>query len=313
MTETRRLFLILNGKSAPREDVRAAVAAVRDAGHELEVRVTYEPGDVARFVGEALGLGARPDVIVAGGGDGTLNQVVAALLEADEPADAAASGYPAVGVLPLGTANDFAVGLELPADDPGAALRLCAEGEIRTIDAARINERVFVNLASGGTVTQITREADPRAKRLFGGAAYLIAGASHIGRLAPSTARFSAEGFSWEGEFLAMAIGNGRLAGGGVPLCPEARLDDGLLDLTLFPQPDADHVLGLLSRLLHETEAPVESYAKTTRFSSLTVESDAELSLNLDGEPMQAKSLKVEVLPGAVRFVTGPAPKGLVS
>ena len=101
--------------------------------------------------------------------------------------------------------------------------------------------------------------------------------------------------------------------GGGVPLCPEAQLDDGLLDLTLFPQPDADHVLGLLSRLLHETEAPVESYAKTTRFSSLTVESDAELSLNLDGEPMQAKSLKVEVLPGAVRFVTGPAPEGLVS
>lgn len=110
-----------------------------------------------------------------------------------------------------------------------------------------------------------------------------------------------------------MAIGNGRLAGGGVPLCPEARLDDGLLDLSLFPQPDADHVLGLLSRLLHETEAPVESYAKTARFSSLTVESEAELSLNLDGEPMSADTLHVEVLPGAVRFVTGSAPDGVLS
>jgi lipid kinase YegS len=313
LTETRRLFLILNGKSAPREDVRSAVTRVRDAGHEVAVRVTYEPGDVARFVGEALGAQPRPDVIVAGGGDGTLNQVVAALLEKGGEGDAAQPEAPAVGLLPLGTANDFAVGLELSTDDPAQALRVCAEGEIRKIDAARINERVFVNLASGGTVTKITRDADPRAKRLFGGAAYLIAGASHIGRLAPSRARFSADGFSWEGEFLAMAIGNGRLAGGGVPLCPDAKLDDGLLDLTLFPQPDADHVLGLLSRLLHETDAPVESYAKTTRFTSLTVESDAELSLNLDGEAMSADRLEVEVLPGAVSFVTGSAPEDVFS
>ncbi len=288
--------------------MRLAVARVRDAGHEVLVRVTYEPQDVARFVGEALCAQPRPDVIVAGGGDGTLNQVVAALLAADAGPDDVA-----VGVLPLGTANDFAAGLALPAEDPAAALAICAEGEIRTIDAARVNERVFINLATGGTVTQITREADPRAKRLLGGAAYLVAGASHIGRLSPSKARFSADGFSWEGDFLAMAIGNGRLAGGGVALCPEARLDDGLLDLSLFPQPDADHVLGLLSRMLSETEAPLESYAETARFSSLTVESDAQLSLNLDGEPMSADRLKVEVLPGAIRFVTGAAPEGLLT
>ena len=88
MTETRRLFLILNGKSAPREDVRSAISRVRDAGHEVAVRVTYEPGDVARFVGEALGADTRPDAIVAGGGDGTLNQVVAALLDTDGQAQA---------------------------------------------------------------------------------------------------------------------------------------------------------------------------------------------------------------------------------
>ena len=216
-----------------REDVREAVERLREEGHEVRVRVTYDGDDATEFAQEAVRRepGERPQVIVAGGGDGTVNQVVAAALEADPATDCA------FGVLPLGTANDFATGLGLPVDDLVAALKLCATGTPRPIDVGRINGRVFVNVASGGSVTRITRETDPRAKRLLGGAAYLIAGASRLGELSPMRAAFTADGFSWEGDFIAMAIGNGRLAGGGVPLCADARIDDGRLDLTLFPQP----------------------------------------------------------------------------
>jgi lipid kinase YegS len=295
----RRMHLILNGKSSQREDVRAAVERVREQGAELEVRVTYDAGDAALFAREAVRreAGEQPDVIVAGGGDGTLNQVVAAALSAN------AATSCAFALLPLGTANDFAAGLDLPVE-PYAALALAASGTPRKIDIGRINERVFVNVASGGTVTRITRETDPRAKRLLGGAAYLIAGASRIGELTPSRASFSADGFSWEGQFLAMAIGNGRMAGGGVPLCAEAKVDDGRLDLTLFPQPEADNVLSLLSSLLREPDGNLQGYARRASFTSLRVEAEEELSLNLDGEPMSASRLDVRVEPGALRFVT---------
>lgn len=297
----RRLLLILNGKSSQREDVREAVERLREEGHEVRVRVTYDGDDATEFAQEAVRRepGERPQVIVAGGGDGTVNQVVAAALEADPATDCA------FGVLPLGTANDFATGLGLPVDDLVAALKLCATGTPRPIDVGRINGRVFVNVASGGSVTRITRETDPRAKRLLGGAAYLIAGASRLGELSPMRAAFTADGFSWEGDFIAMAIGNGRLAGGGVPLCADARIDDGRLDLTLFPQPEAEHLMTLLSGLLREADSQFDGYARKASFTRLTIEADEEIAINLDGEPMSANRLDVSVEPGALRFITG--------
>lgn len=296
----RRLILILNGKAAPREDVRAAVEAVRAAGHELEVRVTYDGDDAPRFAAEAvLRQERKPDVIIAGGGDGTVNQVIAAALDTD------AGTSCAFGVLPLGTANDFATGIGLPVEDLEAALMLCATASPRPIDAGRINGRLFVNVASAGSVTRITRETDPRAKRLLGGAAYLIAGASRLGDLVPSRARIEGDGFSWEGEFVALAVGNGRLAGGGVPLCANARYDDGLLDLALFPRPDAERMLSLLSHLLSEGSGSLDGLVRTHRFRRLVIEADEELAVNLDGEPMSADRLEVEVIPAGLKFVTG--------
>ncbi|WP_349357488.1 lipid kinase YegS [Stappia sp.] len=299
MTASRDLFLILNGKAAARDDVRAAVEAVRAAGHGVEVRVTFDPEDATRFVGElaARASADRPDVVVAGGGDGTVNAVVSQAVAQD-----CADGL-AFAVMPLGTANDFARGQGIPTEDPQAALTLAAEGAARAIDLGRINDRLFVNLASGGTVTHITREADPRAKRVLGGVAYLLAGASRLGELTPSQARFEAEDFRWEGRFLAMAVGNGPMAGGGVTLCPEAVLDDGLLDLTILPYPDMEGVLPSLSEIFNGTGDEARRIAERTRVRTLTIDSAAPLAINLDGEATSATRIEVEVLPGAVSFV----------
>lgn len=295
----RRLLLVLNGKAASDEAVREAVQAVRGAGHGVEVRVTYDAADAGRFAAEAVTSDDCPDVLVAGGGDGTLNEVVAAALEA------CAAPRCAFGVMALGTANDFAAGLGLPVGDPIAALTACATALPRPIDAGRVNGRLFVNMASAGSVTRITRETDPRAKRLLGGAAYLIAGASRIGDLAPSRARIEADGFVWEGEFVALAVGNGRLAGGGVPLCRDALIDDGRLDMTLFPRPDAERSFSLISALLDRDGGGESGYALTHRFTSMTVEAEDDLAVNLDGEPMSARRLRIETVPGALRFITG--------
>src|SRR5262249_53730094 len=136
----RSLRVIVHGKAAGNELLRSAVGQVRQRGHRVEVRVTWEPGDAVRFAAEAVAAG--PDAVVAAGGDGTLNEVVNGVV---------AEGLPArcpVGVLPLGTANDFATACGIPADDLTAALLLAAEGTPTPIDLGRVNGRVFVNVAS---------------------------------------------------------------------------------------------------------------------------------------------------------------------
>jgi lipid kinase YegS len=179
-----------------------------------EVRVTWEPGDAARLTTEAVAqaIGGRIDCIVAGGGDGTINEVFAAAYEAGLPAECS------LGILPLGTANDFAHSAGVPVRNLTTALRIAATVPPRLIDLGLVNGKPFVNLVSGGFGSRVTVETDPRLKRRLGGFAYVFTGVSRFAELSANRGRFRAEGFSWEGPFLALAIGNGRQAGGGMPV-----------------------------------------------------------------------------------------------
>jgi len=162
-----RARLILNGKKADRLDVRAAVANLRGAGHDLEVRVTWERGDAARMVAEAAVDGVPR--VIAGGGDGSINEAATGLLAL--PADQ----RPALGILPLGTANDFATACGIPAE-PAAALQLALTGEPAGIDAGRCNDGIFVNVASGGFGAEITADTPVALKNFLGGGAYTLMG-----------------------------------------------------------------------------------------------------------------------------------------
>lgn len=99
-------LLILNGKSAGDETLRTAIALLRDEGMDIQVRVTWEKGDAGRYVKEAQQLGV--DTVIAGGGDGTINEVATALV------NCTGDNIPALGILPLGTANDFATSAGIP-------------------------------------------------------------------------------------------------------------------------------------------------------------------------------------------------------
>jgi diacylglycerol kinase family enzyme len=98
--------LILNGKMAGNDAFRAAVARQREGGHRIGVRVTWEKEDARRFVSEAGSV----DLLIAAGGDGTLNEVLHGLM------DLSKASRPSLGIVPLGTANDFAVGCGIPRD-----------------------------------------------------------------------------------------------------------------------------------------------------------------------------------------------------
>ena len=232
-----KIRIILHGKAAGDARVRTAVHTLRRDGHFVEVRVTWEPGDAARLTAEAIAEAAATKInsIIAGGGDGTVNEVFATAYAAGLPKDCC------LGVLPMGTANDFAQAAGIPLGDPTAALRLVASGPLQWIDVGLFNSKPFVNVVSGGFGSRVTVETDPELKRRLGGMAYLLTGISHFAELSANRGSFRAEDFFWEGRFVAVAIGNGRQAGGGVPLCPEALVDDGLLDLMSCPNWIARH------------------------------------------------------------------------
>jgi lipid kinase YegS len=282
--------VILNGKAAGDASVRTAVGALRNDGHIVEIRVTWEAGDAAQFTAEAVSAAAagKIDCIVAGGGDGTVNEVFAAAYKAGLPEGCC------LGILPLGTANDFARSTGVPSRDPAAALKLAASAPARRIDLGLLNGRPFVNLVSGGFGSRVTVETDPELKRRLGGLAYLITGLSRFPELAPSRGSFRGDGFSWEGRFFAMAIGNGRQAGGGVPLCPDALVDDGLLDLTILPELDHAARLDAFAHLLREGAASIRGKLVTARSSWIEYQSRDELNVNLDGEPEVSGHFRVE-------------------
>ena len=256
-----RLRIILHGKAAGNADVRAAVGRLRQEGHVAQVRVTWEPGDAQRLTAEAVAQagGGCIDCIVAGGGDGTINEVFAAAYAAGLPAGCS------LGILPLGTANDFADAAGVPVQDPLAALQLAASAAPQLIDIGLLNDKPFVNLVSGGFGSRVTVETDPELKKRLGGVAYVLTGISRFAELSANGGRFRADGFSWQGRFVAVAIGNGRQAGGGVPLCPDALVDDGLLDLTILPELERSARLDAFARLLREGAASIRADLVTAR------------------------------------------------
>jgi lipid kinase YegS len=296
--------IILHGKAAGDARLRTAVYALRKDGHVVEVRVTWEAGDATRLTGEAVAQAgpAKLDCIVAAGGDGTINEVFAAAYAARLPDGCS------LGIIPLGTANDFAHAAALPIADLTAALRIAASAPARSIDVGLLNDRVFVNLVSGGFGSRVTVETDPKLKQRLGGLAYAVTGIAHFSELAENRGTFRAEGFSWQGPFLALAIGNGRQAGGGMRLCPDALIDDGLLDLTILPALDRPARLDAFAHLLREGAAAIRNKLITARSPWIEYQSEHDLNVNLDGEPAVLSRFRVECRRHALPVRLGESP-----
>ena len=293
----RSIELILNGKSAGRPEVRSAVQAVRAKGHPVEVRVTWEAGDADRFAREAAQRNV--EVVVAGGGDGTVNEVVAALCQV------APASRTALGVLPLGTANDFAHGCGIPCDDLTAALELCATGAARKIDVGVCNGRPFVNVASGGFGAEVTATTPPKMKQALGGAAYSLMGLITALKLTPYRGTLTTPEGTVAGELLLLAVCNGRQAGGGYVVGPQARLDDGLLDVLVVPNVSVDAWGQVLHDLINLGQQPGER-VKYLQVPSLEITAERPLYINLDGEPLLDSHFQFQVLPKRLSAILPP-------
>ena len=299
-----RWRLVINGKAAGDEPLRAAVAAMRAAGVRISVRVTWEAGDAERYVAEAIADGV--DTVVAAGGDGTLSEVATTLAHREERA----GDLPALALVPLGTANDFAAaaGIPLPA---AAALAVARDAPAWPVDLLRIRSGDIdgdgaihwcANLASAGFGTQVTLATNEGLKKILGGLAYLLTGIASLGRIDAIPARIRGPEFEWSGEFIALGIGNGRQAGGGQVLCPGAVLDDDLLDLTVVPSLEGAVGATLATLFTRGRRAALDRVAVRARLPWVELEADAPFVLNLDGEPVESDRFRIDCVAGRVRM-----------
>ena len=287
-----RIGLVINAEQPAVETLREVVEALREAGHEVHPRLTFEKADATRQAREVAGLGC--ELVVAAGGDGTLNEVVNGLHEFALTAGADARP-PRLGVIPLGTANDFAGSLQIPPDIP-LAMDVAVRGHARPVDVAMVNDRCFINVSTAGFGAEATEETSDEIKNALGPLAYVITGVRKFATLEPSEARFTDGELIHEGGFLLFAVGNGGRTGGGNWLTPRADLADGKLDLCIVLEMSRVEFMRLLPDLRTGKHLghPRVIYRQVER---VEIDSVEELSVNADGEPLSAHKLVYRMSP----------------
>lgn len=272
----KRARLIYNPTSG-REEIRRLLPDVLERldrhGIETSCHATTGEGDATREAAWAVERGY--DIIIAAGGDGTLNEVVNGM--------AGLNTLPPLGVFPMGTTNDFARAMGIPRRWEDYC-DLVIENKTRPIDIGRVNGRHFINIAGGGTLTELTYEVPSKLKTLIGQLAYYVKGVEKMVSLSPTQLIIDAEGYDIvEGEFMLFLIANSNSVGGFEKLAPDARIDDGLLDVIAVKKCNLAEFIRLVSLALRgdHLDDPHVAYFKTPRMS---VTSPGQVQLNLDGE-----------------------------
>ena len=287
-TTRKELMLVIHGQRADSDALRHLVSWVRDKGHSVDPRVTWETGDGIRFARDGATRGV--DAVVAVGGDGTINEVVNGLDGSDVP----------LGIIPMGTANDFARQAGIP-DDPDHAMDVVLRRAPRTIDTAELNGRRFLNVSSGGVAAETTAETPAEAKEQLGPLAYAITGVRKLAELQPRRAHVTGPGIDLQAEFLLFAVGNARKTGGGACITPRALVTDGLLDLCLIEAMPRAEFAKLLLRI-KKGEHLDGDHVRYLQIPSVTIAADGPVTVNVDGESSEATTLSYRVRPKDLRI-----------
>lgn len=273
---------------------RAAVAELPD----WEVREAGEER-TAMVIRAAVDEGVRR--IVAAGGDGTVSLVANGLAEAE------ALDLVALGVLPLGTANDYARSLGLPLD-PEEAIEVIRTGRARRVDLGHVDglgSRWFVNVAVGGFGGRVNERVASEKKRVWGPLAYLRTAAEEIAN--PERYRLHArlDDEEMEVEALHVIVANGTRSGGNIPVAPDARLDDGLLDVVLVPALELPDLIALAPRFLAGGHVKDDRLV-VRRVSEARFRAEPPMPFGADGEPLGSGMVEFGVAENALAVIVPP-------
>ncbi|KAB8332456.1 lipid kinase [Scytonema tolypothrichoides VB-61278] len=215
--KNRALLLINTHARQGQNRLPEAVQCLKELGFDLIDESTEQPQQLYEVI---IRHQHEVDLVIVGGGDGTLNAAVDALVETQLP----------LGIIPLGTANDLAKTLKIPNSLPEAC-KVIAKNQVRRIDLGWVNDKHFFNVASCGLSVKITQRLTKQAKRRWGILAYAITALQVIWKSRPFRAEISINGTSMAVKTVQIAVGNGRYYGGGMAVVHDATIDDQRLDL----------------------------------------------------------------------------------
>ncbi|MFB7213267.1 diacylglycerol kinase [Streptomyces sp. NPDC056255] len=294
---TSEITLFVNptaGRGRGAHAAQPAASALRDAGFSVRTVLGEDADDALRRAREAVAGGTG--ALIAVGGDGMMSLALQAVAGTMTP----------LGVVAVGTGNDFARALGLPIRDPAAAGRLAAEalkgGGVREIDLGRVGERWFGSVLASGFDSRVNDRGN-RMRWVGGRFKYDLAILAELAAFKPIAYRVRLDdGPVREIEATLIAVGNGSTYGGGMRICADAEMDDGLFDVTVVGDCSRATLLKVFPRVYKGTHL---SHPKVTvhRVSSIELVA-AGVTAYADGEPLGSLPLTARCVPGAVRVLT---------
>lgn len=289
----QRALLIYNptaGRERATKKAAVAETILSDAGWLIDLYATEQAGDAEKAAAQAH---FDYDTVIASGGDGTLHEVINGIGLGGSNID--------LGIIPAGTTNDFARALKIPMD-VRQACRVIASGRVQKTDLGSINGRLFINIAGGGILTNITYEVPSKLKTYLGQLAYYAKSIEELPRLKPVKVRLATPEIVFEDEIMLFLTANSSSVGGFVHLAPGASLTDGLLDLIVVKRINLAEFLQLAAMALYgdHINHPKVLYLQTPY---VEITSTEIISLNTDGEYAGQLPCKIQAHPQLVNII----------
>ncbi|MFC5404646.1 diacylglycerol kinase [Cohnella soli] len=291
----RLIYNPTSGKEEVKRKLAAILQKLERGGIETSCHATECAGDATKAASEAVERGF--DMVISAGGDGTLNEIVNGLSIHEQ------EKRPALGILPLGTTNDFARAHGIPRRWEDAC-ELITKRYTTPIDVGRANDSYFINIAGGGSLTELTYEVPSKLKTMVGQLAYYMKGLEKVTRLHPMHMKLTAEGVGeFDEEFMLFLIANSNSVAGFDRLAPNASTSDGLFDVLALRKCSLPEFLRIATTVLRGELITSDPHFIHFQCTKLTVESNDRVQLNLDGEFGGTLPCTFEILPGHLQVV----------
>jgi YegS/Rv2252/BmrU family lipid kinase len=277
--------------------------AAAAAGLDGETLFSEHPGHIADLVQRAAADGAR--LVVAVGGDGTVNEAANGLVRLHERGEPA----PELAVLPRGTGRDFVRTFGIPGK-LDEAIRIARDGEAREIDAGRAEYRAwdghdavtyFANVASAGMSGAVAQRANTTSKALGGKASFLAATLAVFAGWKPGEMEVEVDGERRAGLLYDVLVANCRFLAGGMKMTPDADPTDGVFDVLLIGDITRRDLALTLPKVYRGTHLP-HPKAELLRGRTVTIRADSTVPVELDGEQPGTTPVRFEVVPRAIRL-----------
>lgn len=272
MKRARIIYNPTSGRELFRKHLPEVLERMEIAGYETSCHATTCEGDATTAAISAVERNF--DLIVAVGGDGTLNEVVAGVSKFEN--------RPKIGLIPMGTTNDFARAVHIPRDIT-KAVDIIIQGDSVPVDVGMMNDRYFINIAGGGRITELTYEVPSKLKTVLGQMAYYLKGIEMLPSIRSSNVRIEYDGEVFDDKAMMFLIGLTNSVGGFEKLAPDASINDGKFTLLILKEVNMAEFIRLASLALRgeHLSNPHVIYAKASR---VKVSSKERVMLNLDGE-----------------------------